>query len=201
MVNIEREKGRREILRNKMPKFGNDDDYVDQIASNVAKVYCEEILNYKNYRDGKFNPGIYSTSFHLAFGVFTGASADGRKSKEPLSNGLGPTNNMDTNGPTSILNSVKKLPHYLMTNGNSLLLGFNSSSINENIFKSLLDSFFEETGGYQLQFNVVNKETLIDAQKNPENYQGLVVRIAGYSVLFTELSKSAQNEIIERTIH
>ncbi|MFX1425274.1 MAG: pyruvate formate lyase family protein, partial [Promethearchaeota archaeon] len=90
----------REYFINKVPKFGNDNDYVDQIAMDVAKFYCEEISKHSNYRGGKFNPGIYSTTFHLAFGVFTAASADGRRKTEPLSNGLCPTSNMDKNGPT-----------------------------------------------------------------------------------------------------
>jgi formate C-acetyltransferase len=190
----------REIFVNKVPKFGNDDDYVDQIAVDVTEAYCNEIYKHINYRGGKFNPGIYSTSFHLAFGIFTGASADGRKSKEPLSNGLGPTIGMDRNGLTSILNSVKKLPHHLMTNGNSLLLGFNPNSMELDIFNSLIDSFFEKIGGYQIQSNVITRETLLDAQKDPNSYRGLVVRIAGYSVLFPQLSKAAQDEIIGRTL-
>lgn len=200
--NYQNKKGKewREIFVNKVSKFGNDNDYVDQIAEAVTEAYCNEISKYNNYRGGKFNPGIYSTSFHLAFGIFTGASADGRKSKEPLSNGLAPTNGMDKNGPTAILNSVKKLPHHLMTNGNSLLLAFNPKSLNDNVFKAIINTFFINNGGYQIQFNVVKRETLLKAQKNPEDYRGLVVRIAGYSVLFTELSISAQNEIIARTL-
>ncbi len=191
----------REIFINKVPKFGNDDDYVDQIAVDVAKAYCEEISKYSNFRGGKFNPGIYSTSLHLTFGAFSGASADGRKSREPLSNGVGPTHGRDKNGPTAILNSVKKLKNELMTNGNSLLLAFHPNTISEDIFVPLVQSFFTKDGGYQLQFNVIGRETLCDAQKNPENYNGLVVRIAGYSVLFTELTKNAQDEIIARTIY
>ncbi|MFX1322816.1 MAG: glycyl radical protein [Promethearchaeota archaeon] len=189
----------REIFINKVPKFGNDDDYVDQIALKVAKFYCEEIAKYSNYRGGKFNPGIYSTTFHLAFGMFTGASADGRKVTEPLSNGLGPTSGMDKKGPTAILNSIKKLKNELMTNGNSLILAFHPNTLKMEIFIPLVKSFFETDGGYQVQFNVVGKDTLCDAQKDPNQYRGLVVRVAGYSVYFTELSKLAQDEIIART--
>jgi len=189
----------REIFINKIPKFGNDNDYVDQIAVDVANFYCEEISKHSNYRGGIFNPGIYSTTFHLAFGFFTGASADGRRKTEPLSNGVGPTSAMDNNGPTAILNSVKKLNHGLMTNGNSLILAFHPNTMELEILIPLIKTFFEPEGGYQVQFNVVGKETLCDAQKNPDNYMGLVVRIAGYSVYFTELSRSAQDEIIART--
>lgn len=189
----------REIFINKVPKFGNDDDYVDQIAVDISRFYCEEISKYKNYRGGKFNPGIYSTTFHLAFGVFTGASADGRGKTEPLSNGLGPTSGMDKNGPTAILNSIKKLNHKLMTNGNSLILSFHPKTLRLEILIPLIRTFFEPEGGYQIQFNVIGKKTLCNAQINPDDYRGLVVRVAGYSVYFTELSKGAQDEIIART--
>ena len=189
----------REIFINKVPKYGNDDDYVDQIAVDVVNFYCNEILKHKNYRGGKFNPGILSTAFHLAFGIFTGASADGRKSKCQLSNGVGPTNGMDKNGPTAILNSVEKLDHELVTNGDSLILAFHPNTLKLEIFPSLIRTFFQPDGGFHIQFNVVGKDTLCEAQRNPDEYRGLVVRIAGYSVLFTELSKTAQDEIIERT--
>lgn len=188
-----------EIFRNKVPKFGNDDDYVDQIAVDISRFYCEEISKHLNYRGGKFNPGIYSTTFHLAFGVFTGASADGRGKSDPLSNGLGPTSGMDKNGPTAILNSIKKLNHELITNGNSLILSFHPKTLKLEILIPLIRTFFVPEGGYQVQFNIVGKKTLCDAQINPDNYRGLVVRVAGYSVYFTELSKSAQDEIIART--
>ena len=189
----------REIFLNKVPKFGNDVDYVDEIAKDVARFYCEEITKHLNYRGGMYNPGIYSTTFHLALGIFTGASADGRKKTEPLSNGIGPTSCMDKNGPTAILNSVKKLRNDLMTNGNSLILAFHPNTLKSEILIPLIQTFFIKEGGYQVQFNVVGKETLRNAQKNPSEYTGLVIRVAGYSVYFTELSKSAQDEIIART--
>jgi formate C-acetyltransferase len=189
----------RQIFINKIPKFGNDNDYVDFIARDVADLFCKEILKHKNYRGGKYHPGIYSTAFHLALGVFTAASADGRKSREPLSNGVGPTNGRDKNGPTAILNSIMKLDNELITNGNSVILAFHPNTLRIELFLPLIRTYFEENGGYQVQFNVVGKETLCDAQINPKEYQGLVVRIAGYAVLFTELSKSAQDEIIGRT--
>ena len=189
----------REIFINKVPKFGNDEDYVDKIAIDIAQFYCEEIAKHKNFRGGMYNPGIYSTTFHLALGIFTAASADGRKKTEPLSNGLGPTSYMDKKGPTAILNSVKKLRNDLMTNGNSLILAFHPNTLKNEIFLPLIQAFFKKDGGYQVQFNVVGKETLCKAQKNPREYSGLVVRVAGYSAYFSELSKSAQDEIIART--
>ncbi|MFX1408767.1 MAG: pyruvate formate lyase family protein, partial [Promethearchaeota archaeon] len=189
----------RQFFINKIPKFGNDDDYVDSIAHNVAKLFCDELLNYKNYRGGNYNPGIYSTSFHLALGVFTAASADGRKSRDHLSNGVGPTNGRDKNGPTAILNSIMKLENELMTNGNSTIISFHPKTMKPEIFLSVIRTFFQLNGGYHIQFNVIGKDTLCDAQKSPEKYPGLVVRIAGYPVLFSELSKTAQDDIIART--
>ncbi len=189
----------RQIFINKVPKFGNDNDYVDQIAVAVAKAYCDEIVKYNNYRGGKFNPGIYSTSYHLVFGALTGASANGRKARDALSNGVGPSNGMDKNGPTAILNSVGKLKNELMTNGNSLILAFHPNTLKIEVFPALIRAFFKPDGGFQIQFNVVGKEILLNAQNNPEEYLGLVIRIAGYSVLFTELSKNAQDDIIART--
>jgi len=189
----------RQIFINKVPKFGNDDDYVDLIAHDVAKMFCEELLKNNNYREGRYNPGIYSTSFHLAFGAFTAATADGRKARNPLSNGVGPTHGADKNGPTSILNSVRKLENELQTNGNSLILSYHPKTLKVELFPPFVRSFYGANGGYHLQFNVVGKDTLCDAQKSPEKYPGLVVRIAGYSVLFNEISKLAQDDIIART--
>jgi pyruvate formate-lyase/glycerol dehydratase family glycyl radical enzyme len=189
----------RQIFINKVPKFGNDNDYVDSIARDVAKLFCNELLKYKNYRGGNYNPGIYSTSFHLALGMFTAASADGRKSREHLSNGVGPTNGVDKNGPTAILNSIMKLENELMSNGNSTILSFHPKTMKHEVFLSIIRTFFQLNGGYHIQFNVIGKDTLCDAQKNPDKYPGLVVRIAGYPVLFNELSKTAQDDIIART--
>ena len=189
----------REYFINKIPKFGNDNDYVDSIAHDVAKLFCDEIAKFKNFRGGKYNPGIYSTTFHLALGVFTAASADGRKSRDPLSNGVGPTNGRDKNGPTAILNSIMKLENELMTNGNSAMLSFHPNTMKLEIFSSLIRTFFQRKGGFHIQFNVFGKEALCKAQENPEKYPGLVVRVAGYPVLFNELSRNAQDEIIAKT--
>jgi len=189
----------RQIFISKVPKFGNDDDYADTFAHDIAKLFCEELLKYKNYRGGNYNPGIYSTSFHLALGYFTSASADGRKSRDPLSNGVGPTIGNEKNGPTAILNSIMKLENELMTNGNSATLDFHPNVLKLDLFLPLIRSYFKENGGFHVQFNVVGKETLCNAQKNPEKHPGLVVRIAGYPVLFNELSKNAQDSIIDRT--
>jgi pyruvate formate-lyase/glycerol dehydratase family glycyl radical enzyme len=189
----------RQIFINKVPKFGNDEEYVDSIAKEVANLFCRELIEHKNYRGGKYNPGIYSTSFHLALGMFTAASADGRKSRDSLSNGVGPTNGMDKNGPTAILNSIMKLDNKLMTNGNSAILSFHPKSLSSGIFLSIIKTFFRTNGGFHVQFNTIGRDILCDAQKDPNKYPSLVVRIAGYPVLFNELSKNAQDDIIART--
>jgi len=189
----------RQIFLNKVQKYGNDSEYVDSIAKDLAKIFCEEVLTFKNYSGGKYNPGIYSTSFHLAFGAFTAGTADGRKSREALSNGVGPSHGADKNGPTALLNSVKKLENELQTNGNSLILSFHPKTFRTDLFPGLINSFFGPNGGYHIQFNIVGKEILCDAQAHPQNHPGLVVRIAGYSVLFNELSRPAQEDIINRT--
>ena len=189
----------RQIFINRVPKFGNDNEQADAITNKVVKLFCEEIISQKNYRGGQYNPGIYSTSFHLALGFFTAASANGRKSRDPLSNGIGPSIGMDNNGPTAILNSIKKLENEMITNGTSVTLDFHPSAFKIDLFVPLLRSFFKKKGGYHIQFNIVGKETLLEAQNFPENYTNLVVRIAGYPVLFNELSKTAQDSIIART--
>jgi formate C-acetyltransferase len=133
--------------------------------------------------------------------MFTGASADGRKSAARLSNGVCPTNGMEKNGPTAVLNSVKKFDHSLATNGVALTMAIHPNTLNSDVFRSLIQTYFQPDGGFQVQFNAFSKDTLIDAQANPDKYGGLVIRIAGYSVDFIALSKKVQNEVISRTLH
>ncbi|MHA1269888.1 MAG: glycyl radical protein [Candidatus Helarchaeota archaeon] len=187
-----------EKIINRIPKFGNDDNYVDEIAVMIAEMYADTISKHKNYRGGYFNPGLYSTSFYMAFGSFLNATPDGRKAGRPISNGIGPSNNMVKYGPTEIINSAAKINQKKLANGTVLNLRFNPNAIRPEILASLIRSYFE-LGGFQIQFNIISSEILKDAQKNPENYRGLLVRIAGYSVPFTELSYQLQNEIISRT--
>ncbi len=196
--NFRKNKDVRQLFINKAPKFGNDDDYVDKIACEIAEIYANEINPHKNYRGGYFNPGLYSTTFYMAFGSFLEASADGRKAAEPIGNGVGPTNNMDKLGPTAIIKSAAKINQENLCNGTVLNLRFHPSSIEMDSLVDLVNTYFN-LGGSQVQFNIVSPEILKDAQLNPDNYKGLLVRIAGYSVLFTQLSKAAQDEIISRT--
>ncbi|GAB4350664.1 MAG: formate C-acetyltransferase [Candidatus Abyssubacteria bacterium] len=189
----------RQMLLKRAPKYGNDDDYVDRIASEVVSHFANELAEYKNYRGGQFQTGVFSVAFHIAMGAFTGATPDGRKMSEPLGNGITPQTGMALAGPTAIVKSAAKLEQTEISNGNTLILRFQPNSAQPEKLLSLIKTYFS-LGGMQLQFNMVDTETLLDAQAHPEKHRDLVVRIAGYSVLFTNLSKKAQDEIISRTM-
>lgn len=198
-----------EILRqkfiNKYPKYGNDIDEVDYCGSEILSHYCKEVEKYKNIRDGFFQPGSYTVSAHIPLGEAVGATPDGRLSGEQLADGgLSPMVGMDKNGPTAVLKSVSKLDTYLTSNGSLLNVKFNPSVLEgrEGIrkFIGFLQSFMRLKLQH-IQFNIVSAETLRDAQKHPEKYKNLVVRVAGYSAIFIELNKSIQDDIINRTEH
>jgi formate C-acetyltransferase len=190
------------MLRKEGPKYGNDDDYVDQIARQIGRSYCLEIEKYRNPRDGIFQPGLYPVSVNVPLGKTVGATPDGRNAMEALADGVSPFHGSDRHGPTAVLKSVAKLDHILATNGTLLNMKFHPKAFEGpsglEKFASLLTTYFE-LGGMHVQFNVISSDTLRDAQKRPEHYKGLVVRVAGYSAFFTELYKELQNDIIERT--
>ncbi|HOC93257.1 MAG TPA: formate C-acetyltransferase/glycerol dehydratase family glycyl radical enzyme [bacterium] len=188
----------RSRLLNKYPKFGNDNDEVDEMASRVIEHFCAEVVKHKNYRGGAFWPGVFSVGFHIAMGAFAGASADGRRAGDVLGNGVTPTNGNALNGPTAVANSVAKLPLSLVHNGVNLNMRFNPSKLNSSAFRSFIKTYLRN-GGIQLQFNMTSAEELKAAQADPEKYRDLIVRVSGYSALFTGLSEIAQNEIISRT--
>jgi formate C-acetyltransferase len=181
----------------KIPKYGNDDDEVDAMAAKVLDHFCDELLKHKNYRGGAFWPGVFTVGFHVAMGAFAGASADGRHAGDVLGNGITPTNGCAINGPTAVLNSVTKLPLSRIHNGANLIMRFNASSLKPHILMALVQAYFGR-GGFQIQFNMIDSATLRDAQTHPEKYRDLVVRVSGYSALFTGLSETAQDEIISR---
>ncbi len=189
---------KRAYFLNKIPKYGNDIDEVDDMAARVLNHFCDELQKYRNFRGGAFWPGVFSVGFHIAFGSFTGATPDGRYSGDVLGNGLSPTTGNELNGPTAVMNSITKLPLTRVYNGANLNMRFNGKRINEDKFKALIDTYFKK-GGIQVQFNIIEPETLKDAKIRPEKYKDLVVRISGYSALFTGLSETAQDEIISRT--
>ena len=182
--------------------YGNDLDGVDAMAREAAYTYTKPLLKYKNPRGGIFHAGLYPVSANVPLGAQTGATPDGRYAYTPVADGVSPTAGRDVNGPTASANSVSKLDHGIASNGTLFNMKFHPSALAgdtglEN-FAALVETYFEMKGSH-MQFNVVSRETLLDAQKNPEKYKSLVVRVAGYSALFTTLSKSLQDDIINRT--
>ena len=189
-------------LIEEVPKFGNDIPEVDAFARDVAYTYTDPLQNYKNPRGGSFQAGLYPVSANVPLGAQTGATPDGRLAYQPVADGVSPSAGKDVNGPTAAANSVSRLDHYIASNGTLFNQKFHPSALSgrnglEN-FVGLIRSYFDQKGSH-MQFNVVSRETLLDAQKHPEQYKHLVVRVAGYSALFTTLSKSLQDDIIRRT--
>jgi formate C-acetyltransferase len=190
-----------ELIEN-VPKFGNDVDEIDEFAREAAYTYTKPVERYYNPRGGRFQAGLYPVSANVPLGEQTGATPDGRLAHTPVADGVSPTSGKDTNGPTAAANSVSKLDHYIASNGTLFNQKFHPSALSgkdglEN-FVGLIRSYFDQKGSH-MQFNVVDRETLLDAQAHPEQYRHLVVRVAGYSALFTTLSKSLQDDIIRRT--
>ena len=185
-----------------VPKFGNDIDEVDLFAREVAYTYTKPLLQYRNPRGGQFQAGLYPVSANVPLGAQTGATPDGRLAGVPVADGVSPSAGKDVNGPTAAANSVSKLDHGIASNGTLFNQKFHPSALSGDAgldnFVNLIRTFFDKKGSH-VQFNVVSRETLLDAQKHPENYKHLVVRVAGYSALFTTLSKSLQDDIIRRT--
>lgn len=185
-----------------VPKFGNDIPEVDAFARDVAYTYTRPLETFTNPRGGMYQAGLYPVSANVPLGAQTGATPDGRLAHTPVADGVSPSAGKDVNGPTAAANSVSKLDHYIASNGTLFNQKFHPSALSgreglEN-FVALIRSYFDQKGSH-MQFNVVSRETLLDAQKNPEQYKHLVVRVAGYSALFTTLSKSLQDDIINRT--
>ncbi len=194
-----------ESIRNKileLDKFGNDIAEVDALARDVAYTYTKPIEKYKNVRGGMFQAGLYPVSANVPLGAQTGATPDGRLSGKPVADGVSPSAGYDTHGPTASANSVAKLDHAIASNGTLFNMKFHPSALEGRAglesFVALIRGYFDQKGSH-MQFNVVSRETLLDAQKNPDKYRSLVVRVAGYSALFTTLSKSLQDDIINRT--
>ena len=190
------------LIEEEAPKYGNDIYEVDMFARDVANSYTKEVEKYKNPRGGIFQAGLYPVSANVPLGASTGATPDGRLAYTPLADGIGPASGRDIKGPTATANSVAKLEQGVASNGTLLNQKFHPSALagmgGLTKFVALIRSYFDQKGMH-VQFNVVTKETLLDAQKNPEKYKTLVVRVAGYSALFTTLSKSLQDDIINRT--
>ena len=192
----------RQILLNKTPHYGNDDDYADTIAQSVFAAYYDVLNGRPNTKGGHYRVNILPTTVHIYFGQKTGATPNGRKRGEPLSDGISPTQGADRKGPTAVIKSVAKIDH-AKTGGTLLNQKFMPSIFDgDGLTKvmHLVRTFFR-LGGHHIQFNVVDAETLKKAQKTPEIYKDLIVRVAGYSDYFVDIGKELQDEIIKRTEH
>jgi formate C-acetyltransferase len=192
----------RQMIINGAAKYGNDIDEVDQIAHDSSLIYCHAVERYKCARGGTFHPGLYPVSANVPMGKVCGATPDGRRAGEPLAEGVSPVSGRDKYGPTAVLNSVARLDHVMTSNGTLLNQKFHPSALSgeqglKNLV-SLVRSYFDSKG-LHVQFNVVDRNTLLDAQKNPERHKNLLVRVAGYSAHFVHLNRDIQNDIISRT--
>ena len=197
------------MLINEAPKYGNDDDYVDQLVVEAYDSYINEIKKYPSTRyqrgpvGGIRYAGTSSISANVGQGYGTMATPDGRKAHTPLAEGCSPAHAMDKNGPTAVFKTVSKLPTHEITGGVLLNQKVTPQMLateeNKEKLEMIIKTFFNRLHGYHVQYNVVSRETLIDAQKNPEKHRDLIVRVAGYSAFFNVLSKATQDDIIERT--
>ncbi|MGI0117228.1 formate C-acetyltransferase [Zooshikella sp. RANM57] len=192
-------------LQNKYAKYGNDMDEVDSLGASLLRLFCKTLEQYQNSRGGQFTPGSYTVSAHIPLGAVVGATADGRLAGEQLADGgLSPMLGKDQRGPTAVLKSVSKLDNYLLSNGSLLNVKFTPTTLaGQQGLNKLCDFIraFIKLKIQHIQFNVLNAETLLKAQQHPQDYAGLVVRVAGYSAFFVELSKVIQDDIIRRTAH
>lgn len=189
------------LVKNKTPKYGNDDDYADEIMKEVFDAYYNEVNGRPNGRGGCYRIDMLPTTCHVYFGSVINATPDGRKAHIPVSEGISPSKGADVNGPTGVIKSAAKMDH-LRTGGTLLNQKFVPSVVQgeEGIdnMANLVRAYFT-MDGHHIQFNIVSKETLLKAQQNPDEYKDLIVRVAGYSDYFNNLDKVLQNEIIERT--
>lgn len=195
------ERIRRELLR-RAPKYGSDDPGADELARWVAEVFCGEVRKHPCGRGGYYRPGIFSYGVHVVDGLYLGATPDGRLAGEPVSNGISPVNGSERKGPTAVLRSAAEAASPPLSDGTALNMRLSPGLLktDESVEKlaSLVRGYFA-MGGRHVQFNVVDTETLRDAQANPEKYPDLVVRVSGYCAYFTDLGRSIQDDIIART--
>lgn len=192
----------RQRLINRAPKFGNDDDFVDDLVVGMTNRFFDRVETGRNPRGGGMIPALYSVTAHVGAGKQVGATPDGRRAGAPLSDGLSPTYGRDVKGPTAALRSVAKVDLVRAPNGvivnQRLAPGLLSTDAGRLKMSQLLQSFVE-AGAFHWQFNVVPTAALLDAQEHPEQYRDLVVRVAGYSAFFVDLSRAAQDAIIQRS--
>jgi len=193
----------RHILINKTPHYGNDDDYADALAMLTQKIFCDEVEKHRDIQGAKYYVNLLPTTSHIALGKLTGATPDGRHAHAWLSEGISPVQGHDKHGPTAVAKSLGKIDH-ARCNGTLLNMKISPQSLKttEDLHKlaGLIRGYFD-LGGHHVQFNVIDEKILRDAQKHPENYRNLLVRVAGYSDYFVFLSPDIQREIILRTEH
>ena len=194
------------VNSSKIPHYGNDIDEADELFAFMFECYCRHIKGRKNPRGGEFSPGVYTVNANVGMGLYTNASLDGRKSEEPISDNMGPVHteggSHDISGPTAVINSVTKVDHSLATNGTLLNLRFPEDAVSGVEGRDILASFVDEylaKQGMHVQFNIMSSEKMRAAQRNPEMYKDMLVRVAGYSAYFVELGKPLQDDLIQRT--
>lgn len=192
-----------EILANETPKYGNDNDYADDLLKQVFELYYDAVDGKPTARGGHHRVNLLPTTCHVYFGSVIGAMPDGRKAQKPLSEGISPAQGADKHGPTAVIKSASKIDH-VRTGGTLLNQKFTPQFMDteagiDNVLH-LIRSYFK-LDGHHIQFNVVSADTLRKAKKHPENYRDLIVRVAGYSDYFVDLTEELQNEIIQRTEH
>ncbi|UCC62718.1 MAG: formate C-acetyltransferase/glycerol dehydratase family glycyl radical enzyme [Anaerolineae bacterium] len=194
----------RQTLVNRAPKYGNDDKATDRFTRLAAEIYCQEVESYPNPRGGRYQPGLYSVTTHVALGLAVGATPDGRRAGAPLSQGISPAQGRDRHGPTAAMRSAARLNHRLVSNGSAFNQKINPAFLRggkgPQTLSSLLSGYFQ-LGGMQLQWNLVDRDTLQAAQEHPEDYRDLIVRVSGYSAHFTDLERVVQDDIIARMEH
>jgi formate C-acetyltransferase len=192
----------RAYMLNRCPKYGNDIPGVDVYMKELGDFFCSTVKAQKNYRDGAFQAGLYTVISQATMGSITGALPDGREKGTSLANAISPVQGMDTQGPTANIRSTLYPDHSLAANGLVVDLKFSPSffdtGTHRDMLRSLVETYFAE-GGQEIQFNVVNRETLLEARQNPQKYRNLVVRVSGFSAYFVSLDKILQDEIIKRT--
>jgi len=198
--NFENNESFRQMLARECPKFGNDDDKADLIMRDLTNLFNETVGGYKNPRGGSFQSGLYTVDHHAHMGKLTAALPDGRKAGVSLANGFSPAQGADISGPTAVINSIVKNDLSALGNAMVLDLKFHPGFIKNNreSIKNLIETYFD-LGGYEIQFNVVDRETLLKARENPERYRSLIVRVSGFSAYFVDLTDTLQDEIIART--
>jgi pyruvate formate-lyase/glycerol dehydratase family glycyl radical enzyme len=202
-ANYEGNEQLRQLLLNRTPKYGNDDDFADEVMQRIFEIYFKAVDGRRNTKGGEYHINLLPTTVHIYFGSVTGATPDGRLAGAPLSEGVSPVQGADHKGPTAVIRSVAKMDH-VRTGGTLLNQKFTPQVLNSDDglekLVQLIRTYFR-LDGHHVQFNVVDAETLRLAQQHPEQYRSLIVRVAGYSDYFCDLSKTLQDEIIARTEH